>query len=134
MRQQEWPRSRSCPGVCAEPEWRFQASHLSSTQLKNSSQVANVKKAANDGYTRISGESSFSKFARTNSIRAPKASRMPTTPQRIQDGKNDPRMLKEGARVQLVSKTIAAMHDCSVRFMSGDLPVKEIAGLVGQSG
>src|SRR6516165_10910870 len=102
MRRREWPRSRSCPG----------ASHLSSTQLKNSSQVANVNNAANDGYTRISGDSSFSKSARTNSIRVPKASRMPMTPQRIQDGKNDPRMLKEGAT-------------------SGDLPVKHFAGLVG---
>src|SRR5262245_58086726 len=107
MRQEEWLRSRSFPG----------ASHLSSTQLKNSSHVANVKKAAKDGYTRISGESSFSKFARTNSIRAPKASRMPMTPQRIQEGKNDPRTFKEGAS-----------------FISGDLPVKQIAGLVGQSG
>src|SRR5262245_54526865 len=134
MRQQEWPRSRSFPGVCAEQEWRFQASHLSSTQLKNSSQVANVKKAAKDGYTRISGESSFSRFARTNRIRAPKASRMPMTPQRIQDGKNDPRMFKEGAREQPVSNTIATMHDCRVAFISGNVPIKQIAGLVGQSG
>src|SRR5215470_17352327 len=134
MPQQEWLRSRSFPGVCAEQEWRFQASHLSSTQLKNSSQVANVKKAAKDGYTRISGDSSFSKFARTNRIRAAKASRMPMTPQRIQDGKNDPRMFREGAREQPVSNTIAAMHDCSVRFVSRDLSVKQIAGLVGQSG
>src|SRR5215471_18713881 len=119
MRQQEWRRSLSFPDVCAEQEWRLQASHLSPTQLKNSSQVANVKKAAKEGYTRISGDSSFSKFARTNSTRAAKVSRMPTTPQRIQDGKNDPRMLKEGAREQPVSNTMTAMDDCSVRFIRG---------------
>ena len=70
------------------------------------------------------------------------------TPQRIQDGKNDPRMLKEGAREQPVSNTIAAMQDAlrailkrpepgddwDVGFISGDVPIKQIAGLVGQSG
>src|SRR5262245_48276685 len=73
---------------------------------------------------------------------------MPMTPQRIQDGKNDPRMFKEGAREQPVSNTIAAMHDamgaflkrpepgddCDVGFISRDLPEKQIAGLVGESG
>ena len=67
-------------------------------QLKNSSQIENVKNAAKQGYTRIKGESSCSKFVRTKKIRTPTASKIPITPHRIHAGKNDPRMLKVGAR------------------------------------
>jgi len=70
------------------------------------------------------------------------------TPQRIQDGKNDPRMLKEGAREHPVSNATAAIHDaakairkcpkpgddCRVGVISGDLPGEQIARLVGQRG
>lgn len=63
---------------------------------------------------------------------------MPTTPQRIQAGKNDPRMFNEGAREQPVSKTLAAMHnavgailkgpelvdDSNFVFTLGDLPME----------
>src|SRR6516164_6631872 len=96
---------------------------------------------------RIRGESSCSKFARTNRIRTPTVSTMPMTPQRIQAGKNDPRMLKEGAREQPISNTLAPIHNAAAAirkrqpgddgnfvFMSGDLSKKQIAGLIGQSG
>jgi hypothetical protein len=79
-------------------------------QLKNNSQIEKVKNAAKQGYIRISGESSCSNFVRTNTTRTPTASSMPRTPQRIQAGKNDPRMLKEGAREHPVADSIAAVH------------------------
>jgi hypothetical protein len=73
---------------------------------------------------------------------------MPITELRIHDGKNDPRMLNEGAREQPVWNTIAVMHNagaailkrpelgdnCNFVFLLGDLPIKQTAGLVGQSG
>jgi hypothetical protein len=91
-------------------------------QLKNSSQIKNVKNAAKQGYTKIKGESSCSKFARTKIIRTPTANKIPSTPQRIHAGKNDPRMLKVGAREHPVAnrmtnaqKAIAAPRNTAGR-------------------
>jgi hypothetical protein len=75
-------------------------------QLKSNSQIENVKNAAKQGYTRTSGESSFSKLARTKRIRTTTVRTMPTTPHSSQDGKNDPSMLKEGAREQPVDASM----------------------------
>jgi len=54
------------------------------------------------------GEISCSKFIRTKTNRTATVSKMPTTPQTIQDGKNDPRILNEGAREHPVVNSIAA--------------------------
>src|ERR1700722_14575180 len=77
-------------------------------QLKNSSQSVNVKNAVKEGYTRISGESSCSNFTRTKNHRIATVSRMPTIPQTIHEGKNDPRILNEGAREHPAADSIAA--------------------------
>src|SRR5580704_3784887 len=82
---------------------RFRASLLlskaaSSNQLKNSSQMVNVKNAARHGYTTISGVSCSSSLMRTKKTRTITASRMPTIPHNIHEGKNEPRILKVGAR------------------------------------
>jgi hypothetical protein len=71
---------------------------LRENQLKNSSQSVNVKNAERLGYTRISGESSCSNFTSLKNHRIATVRRMPIIPQRIQEGKNDPRILNEGAR------------------------------------
>src|SRR5262245_29619842 len=71
-----------------------------SIQLKNNSHIENVKNAAKHGYTRAKCDSSFSKSARTKRTRVMTVSTMPTIPQRIQAGKNDPNTLREGAREQ----------------------------------
>ena len=71
---------------------------------------------------------------------------MPRTPQRIQAGKNEPRMLNEGAREQpsagsnhsqyriaVAPRYLAALaDDCQFLFMSGSLPVQQIAGFIRQ--
>src|SRR5215467_3567727 len=119
---------------------------LTQIQRKNSSHIENVENAAKQGYIRIRGDSSRSKFTRTNSIRTPTARSMPTNPQRIQDGKKDPRMLKKGAREHPVAdrtgtRSAAIMEvrkqptsPCGFVFMSWMPCVQEIAGLVRQSG
>src|SRR5215471_1425782 len=81
-----------------------------SIQLKNSSHIENVKNAAKDGYTRAKGDNSFSKSARTKKTRAMTVSTMPTTPQRIQAGKNDPNTLREGAREQPDETSMTPAH------------------------
>jgi hypothetical protein len=56
----------------------------------------------------MSGDSSCSNFMRTKSHRTATVSRMPIIPQRIQEGKNDPRILSEGAREHPEASGIAA--------------------------
>jgi hypothetical protein len=94
-------------------------------QLKNSNQSVNVKNAVKQGYTRISGESSCSNFMRTKNHRTATVSRMPINPQTIQEGKNDPRILNEGAREHPTVNSIAA-NDTPIdviRRMLGSLDV-----------
>ena len=60
--------------------------------------MVNVKNAARHGYTTISGVSCSSSLMRTKKTRTITASRMPTIPHNIHEGKNEPRILKVGAR------------------------------------
>jgi hypothetical protein len=45
---------------------------------------------------------------RTNKNREPTVSKMPITPHNIHEGKNEPRILKEGAREHPASSSMAA--------------------------
>src|SRR5271165_1536775 len=60
--------------------------------------MVKVKNAARQGYTTIRGLSCSSSLMRTKYSRTITASRMPTIPHKIHDGKNEPRILKVGAR------------------------------------
>src|ERR1700731_5081203 len=76
-------------------------------QLKNSSQRVNVKNAARQGYTTISGFSCGSSLMRTKNSRTATASRIPMTPHNIHAGKNEPGRLKEGAREHPTTSSMA---------------------------
>src|SRR5271165_7050052 len=79
-------------------------------------------------------------------MRTTTVSNMPRTPQRIQAGKKEPRMLNEGAREQpsagsnhspyriaMAAPYLAGFaDDCQFLFMSGSLPVQQIAGFIRQ--
>jgi hypothetical protein len=56
----------------------------------------------------MSGESSCSNLTRTKNHRIATVSRMPTIPQTIHEGKNDPRILNDGAREHPAPDSIAA--------------------------
>src|ERR1700761_7079879 len=61
------------------------------------------------GYTRTSGHNKCSSsLMRRKNRRTRDASTMPNTPQRIQEGKNDPRILKVGAREHPAGSTTSA--------------------------
>ncbi len=74
------------------------------------------------------------------------ASAMPMIPHRSQAGKNDPRMLNDGAREQPASNDTAAtqrLADAARRqneladvfiFISGRLPIEQVPGLISQRG
>jgi hypothetical protein len=77
-------------------------------QLKNRSHSVKIKNAVRHGYTMIIGERSGSSPIRTKKDRIATVSRIPITPQSIHDGKNDPRILNEGAREHPAVNSIAA--------------------------
>jgi hypothetical protein len=83
-------------------------------QLKNSSQRVNVKNAARQGYTKIRGDSCGSSLMRTKNKRAATVSSMPMTPHNIHEGKNEPRILKEGMREHPANESIAAEQAATV--------------------
>ncbi len=75
------------------------------------------------------------------------ASTMPTIPHKSHAGKNDPRMLNDGAREQAASNSTAERQTTTVAtrdriefanlcliFVSGSLAMQQIAGLIGQRG
>jgi hypothetical protein len=97
-----------------------------------------VKNADKQGYTRMSGESLCSKFMRTKNHRTATVSRMPITPQTIQEGKNDPRILNDGARehprvnsiaakdtpMEIIRRILEPLDVFNLPIMSGPLPME----------
>ena len=105
--------------------------------------MVNVKNAARHGYTRINGVSCDSSLMRTKNNRATTVSTIPMTPHNIQEGKNDPRMLNEGAREHpaahsSAAKVVAAFAALpagdfvGLRIMLRSLRLQQVGRLVGQ--
>jgi hypothetical protein len=78
-------------------------------QLNKISHRVNVKSAARQGYTRMSGESSCSNLVRKKTYLTMAVRMMPITPHKIHAGKNEPRILNDGAREQPVCRNVAAI-------------------------
>jgi len=96
------------------------------TQLKNNNQRVNVKNAAKQGYTKIRGVSCSSNLIRTKKSRAATVRSMPIAPHNIHEGKNEPRILKDGAREHPAIGTKAA----TAAIMAMDWKLNELNFLI----